>query len=192
MRHLGVEKAHIVGHSIGGCVALQLARDAPGAVVSLALLEPPVLNAVTDRAGARVIGESAQLWQRGDTAGALHLFMTGVVDPDYQMFFKDVWPAGAEELVHGGKPFFETDQPSVQAWRFDAANAARITQPALLVIGDGSDRVNPIRSQVQHALMEWLPNAEAFTLPDSTHLLPLQNPSGLASALVDFWVRIDA
>ena len=97
-----------------------------------------------------------------------------------------------DELPRGGKPFFEIDQPSVQAWQFGAAEAARITQPVLLVIGDGSDRVNPIRSQVQGSLLEWLPNAEPFTLPHATHLLPLQNPSGLAGALVDFYGRIDA
>jgi pimeloyl-ACP methyl ester carboxylesterase len=192
MRHLDVERAHVVGHSIGGCIALQLALDAPDAVASLVLLEPPVLTAVTDRAGARVIGESAQRWQQGDSAGALDLFMKGVVDPDYQKFFDEIWPAGKDELARGGKPFFETDQPSNQAWQFGAAEAARIAQPVLLVIGDGSDRVNPFRSQVQSSLLEWLPNAEPFTLPHATHLLPLQNPSGLAGALVDFYGRIDA
>ena len=192
MEHLGIATAHIVGHSVGACIALQLALDAPEAVESLALIEPPVLTAVTDRAGARVIGESAQRWQRGDSAGALDLFMKGVVDPDYQKFFDEVWPAGREELSRGGRAFFEIDQPAVQAWQFGAAEAARITQPALLVIGDGSDRVNPIRAQVQSSLLEWLPNAQPLTLPHSTHLLPLQNPSGLARSLVDFYGRINA
>jgi pimeloyl-ACP methyl ester carboxylesterase len=40
LRHLGVERAHVVGHSYGGIVALQLALDTPGVVHSLALLEP--------------------------------------------------------------------------------------------------------------------------------------------------------
>jgi pimeloyl-ACP methyl ester carboxylesterase len=43
LRQLGVERAHVVGHSYGGAIALQLALDAPEAVHSLALLEPPLL-----------------------------------------------------------------------------------------------------------------------------------------------------
>jgi pimeloyl-ACP methyl ester carboxylesterase len=34
----------VVGHSYGGAIALQLALDAPGAVHSLALLEPCILT----------------------------------------------------------------------------------------------------------------------------------------------------
>src|SRR5438094_724696 len=40
LRHLGVQRAHIVGHSWGGSFALQLALDSPEVVHSLALLEP--------------------------------------------------------------------------------------------------------------------------------------------------------
>jgi pimeloyl-ACP methyl ester carboxylesterase len=36
---LGVKRAHVVGHSYGGAIALQLALDAPDVVRSLALLE---------------------------------------------------------------------------------------------------------------------------------------------------------
>jgi pimeloyl-ACP methyl ester carboxylesterase len=40
LRHLGVERAHIAGHSYGGAIALQWALDAPPEVHSLALFEP--------------------------------------------------------------------------------------------------------------------------------------------------------
>jgi pimeloyl-ACP methyl ester carboxylesterase len=45
LKHLGVRSAHVVGHSFGGLIALQLALDAPALVHSLALLEPslPIL-----------------------------------------------------------------------------------------------------------------------------------------------------
>src|SRR5215218_5086854 len=39
MRHLGIEQAHVVGHSASAMIALQLALDAPEAVHTVALLE---------------------------------------------------------------------------------------------------------------------------------------------------------
>ena len=39
---LGIERAHLVGHSLGGCVALQVAHAYPDRVGRLALLEPPL------------------------------------------------------------------------------------------------------------------------------------------------------
>ena len=52
MSHLGIERAHVVGHSSSASMALQLALDAPDAVQSLALLEP-----------ARPAAPSASIWR---------------------------------------------------------------------------------------------------------------------------------
>ena len=40
MRHLGIERAHLVGHSSGGNIALQLALEAPQLAHSVVLMEP--------------------------------------------------------------------------------------------------------------------------------------------------------
>ncbi len=40
MHHLNIEKAHLVGHSYSGPIALQFALDYPNEVHSLSLLEP--------------------------------------------------------------------------------------------------------------------------------------------------------
>ncbi len=40
---LGADRAHLVGHSYGGAIALQLATDAPDLVQTLALLEPALM-----------------------------------------------------------------------------------------------------------------------------------------------------
>jgi pimeloyl-ACP methyl ester carboxylesterase len=45
LRHLGIDRAHIVGHSSSANIALQLALDAPEAVVTLTLLEPAARTA---------------------------------------------------------------------------------------------------------------------------------------------------
>ena len=44
LRHLGVARAHLAGHSYGAAMALQWACDAPTDVQSLALLDPPSLR----------------------------------------------------------------------------------------------------------------------------------------------------
>jgi pimeloyl-ACP methyl ester carboxylesterase len=43
LHFLGVQRAHVVGHTYGGIVALQLALDTPGVAHSLALLEPGLM-----------------------------------------------------------------------------------------------------------------------------------------------------
>src|SRR6185312_8332301 len=40
LEYLGIERAHVVGHSSSANIALQLAMDAPDVVHSLAVLEP--------------------------------------------------------------------------------------------------------------------------------------------------------
>src|SRR5690348_13358135 len=40
LQYLGIERAHVVGHSSSANIALQLALDAPHVVHSLAVLEP--------------------------------------------------------------------------------------------------------------------------------------------------------
>src|ERR1051325_5563829 len=52
LRYLSIERAHVVGHSFGGSVGLQLALDAPELVQTLALLEP-----------ALFVGASAQAYR---------------------------------------------------------------------------------------------------------------------------------
>lgn len=191
IRHLGLPKVHLVAHSIGACIALQVALDASDAVASLALLEPPVFAAVTDPSKTvAVLRESGELWRQHDNPGALDAFMRGVVDPDYRQVLEDRLPDGLAEALRGTDAFFSIDQPSTQAWKFGQTDAARIAQPVLLVIGDRSNRVTPIREQIHRTLLEWLPNAESLIVSDATHLLPLQKPSDIALALAGFYRRV--
>jgi pimeloyl-ACP methyl ester carboxylesterase len=40
LEHMGIQRAHLVGHSYGANIALQLSMDTPDVVHSIALLEP--------------------------------------------------------------------------------------------------------------------------------------------------------
>jgi pimeloyl-ACP methyl ester carboxylesterase len=53
--HLGVDRAHVVGHSLGGAIALELAAQHPTRVASLVLLEPVLLMTPAGAAFARAL-----------------------------------------------------------------------------------------------------------------------------------------
>ena len=189
--HLGVERAHVVGHSYGGTIALQLALDAPERVASLALLEPAGIAAASgERFGTEVIQPSGERFAAGDTAGAVELFLRGVCGPQMREVADKALPPGAYDLAAAdADTFFVTELPALGEWRFGPAEAARITHPVLLVLGADSDAVTPMFGEMNAALAEWLPHAEPVQLPRATHALQMMNPAGTAELLTAFFAR---
>lgn len=196
MRRLDIERAHVVGHSSGGNIALQLALDAPDVVRSLSLLEPALLAAPSGPQGAAVIESSTdlgavmQLYAARDKAGALGAFMRGVSGPDYHVILEQSLPDGAfEQAVADADTFFGQELLALRQWPFTREDASRVTQPVLAVIGAKSTGVSSVFGKRQELLLAWLPNVEAFVLPDATHLLHVQNPGGMAQGLAAFFGR---
>ena len=74
-------------------------------------------------------------------------------------------------------------------WGFGEAEARRITQPVLSVLGGESEALWPRFGETHRLLLAWLPRAEASVLPGAAHGLQLQNPRGTAEALAAFFAR---
>jgi pimeloyl-ACP methyl ester carboxylesterase len=189
--HVDIERAHVVGHSYGGAIALQLALDAPERVASLALLEPAGIAAPS---GAdfmqEVLVPSGERYARGDKSGAVELFLQGVCGPQLREVADRTLPSGAYDLAAAdADTFFATELPALGEWKFGPAEAARITQPALLVRGTDSDAVTPTFGEINAALAEWLPRAEPAELPGATHALQMMNPAGAAQLLTAFFAH---
>ena len=185
MRHLGIEQAHVVGHSSSANMALQLALDTPDAVRSLALLEPALLAVPTGPYGP----EAIERYRAGDKTGAVDTWMRGVCGPAYAEVLERTIPGAFEEAVADADTFFGQELPAVRSWSFGPEEAARVTQPALAVLGAESKHVTPVFDQRHELLLAWLPAAESFVLPGATHLLHLQNPAGMAAGLAGFFAR---
>ena len=77
MQHLGIARAHVVGHSSSGNIALQLALDAPEVVQSLAILEPALMSVPSATTSRAFVGAAVQLYRGGDKAGAVDTLLTG-------------------------------------------------------------------------------------------------------------------
>jgi pimeloyl-ACP methyl ester carboxylesterase len=183
--HLGIERAHVVGHSSSANIALQLALDTPSVVGSLALLETALLAVPTGPYGAQAM----ERYRAGDTHGAVDTWMRGVCGPDWRAVFDEVLPGAAEQAFADADTFLGQELPAVRSWSFGQEDAARVTQPALAVLGARTREVTPVFDQRHELLLAWLPEVEPFVLPDATHLLHVQNPRGMAEGLAAFFAR---
>lgn len=190
MWHLGIERAHVVGHSYGGTIALQLALDAPEVVSTLALLEPIVPGALSDSSQqyfGQVVGEAFGLYGAGDKAGAIDTWSRGAFGPGYRAVLDRTLPGAFDQAVADADTVFGVEGPTLQQWSFTREDAGRISQPTLSVYHE--DHVFPGFRETHELLLEWLPQTETLVLPNATHLLQVTNPRYLAEGLVDFFAR---
>ena len=169
---------------------MQVALDEPGMVASLALLEPALMPVPSRAAwGQAVAVPAVERFRSGDHAGAVDAWLQGVAGEDYASAMNRALPGAFGQAVADAPTFFEQELPAVLEWPFDEEIARRITQPALAVIGGRSHEVSPVWEERQALLLSWLPAAEPFVLDGATHLLHVQNPSGMAEALDAFVER---
>ena len=69
--HLGIARAHVVGHSSGAAVAAQLALDEPDRVATLVLLELSLLSVPSGEAFLEAAAPVFDAYASGDHEGAL-------------------------------------------------------------------------------------------------------------------------
>ena len=189
LRHLGMPRAHVAGHSYGAAIAMQWALDAPTEVQSLALLEPPLFAAIpsgpTFWDGVAAVRQG--MYERGDKIGATDAFLTGVIGAAYRQIIAQFLPPGAFELaVTDLDTFFQVELPALQQWRFTAEEAARIRQPLLSVVGT---ETAPIFRESHDLVKQWMPQAEELVVPQATHALQQMNPGAVADGLARFLAR---
>jgi pimeloyl-ACP methyl ester carboxylesterase len=190
MHQLGIERAHIVGHSSSVAVALQLALDAPDAVHTLVSMDAARPSPPTELQAAfrqEFVEPAIERYRAADKEAAVDTFFRGVFGPDYRDPLEQGLPGAFDQAVSDADTFFTQELPALwQSWSFTEENARRITQPVLAVLGEHSAPTFPERREL---LLAWLPNVEPFELPDATHLLHVQNPRGMAEALASFYAR---
>jgi pimeloyl-ACP methyl ester carboxylesterase len=180
---LGVRKAHVVGHSYGGAVALQLAVDTPEVVGTLSLFEPAFLAVPSGPQFFEVAVPIIERYSSGDRVGAVHAFIEAVGGPDWQSHVKRNVPGGVEQAESDATTLFESDLPSLGDWEFGPEQAEKIFQPVLCVLGSDTAPLFVEGRDLLHAL---LPHTQDAILAGSTHLLQMAQPTDAAAKLVDF------
>jgi 3-oxoadipate enol-lactonase len=181
---LGIERAHVAGHSAGAAVVLEMAAAAPERLETLILLDPapasglglvdPVAEALSpggqlDTAGAPVDAESA-----------LAAFLAFASGENWRELL-DAAPGGFAQAV---ADFPRTPPARPPWWTFSRAQIDAVETPTLVVWGAESLFVEHSK-----ALAEALPDAEGREIAGANHALVFQMPDQIAEVIAEFVLR---
>jgi pimeloyl-ACP methyl ester carboxylesterase len=186
LRAQGIERAHVVGHSSGASIALQLASTYPQLVQTMVLLETAFPYAPDEpKSNAMRLAIGAAKEDKLDEA--FDHFIGSVCSPGYrQVFVRTLGEAGLAAAVQSSRYFFDHEIHALAGWDSDAARLEAIEQPVLLVDGaEGEALDSPYRAR-NRALAQRLQRAERVSLPGVSHAMPIENPSLVAQTVLNF------
>lgn len=186
LQHLNVGPVHVVGHSYGGDVALQLALDHPDMVHSLILLEPALIVGESGPEYRQSLAQGGELYRSVETETLVHQFLLARWS-DYRETLDRVLPGAYARAVIDAETTFEYELPGLLDWPFTETEARQIQQPTLSVLGGDSNAFSPRFGEVHQLLQQWLPHAEGITIPGVTHFLTIQDPEAVSNGLASFW-----
>jgi 3-oxoadipate enol-lactonase len=178
-RTLEIERAHVIGHSMGSIVAQHLALQEPKLVRSLALLGPLLAPPDAGRQGLR---DRAKKARAEGMAGIADQILQAATSTDTRNN-QPVAVALVRELVMRQDP--EGYARSCEALAVaEAADIARIACPTLLVTGEEDAVGTPSGAR---AMAERIPGARLVILPRCGHWTTLERPVESTAALKDFY-----
>jgi len=173
---LDVERAHLVGLSLGGMAAMSLAADRPDRVSSLSLL------CTSAQLGPR------QLWiDRAHTARQQGMAVLG--SSMIERWFTPGFLAAHRDVVAGLRAVLEDTPPDGYACACEAIlnmdlreRLASITAPTLAIAGAEDPATPPEHLQL---IADSIPGARLEVLDDAAHLANLEQPARVNSLLLE-------
>jgi pimeloyl-ACP methyl ester carboxylesterase len=177
---LGIAKAHVVGLSRGGWLALNFAQQAPHRLERIVLLSPAAvfteLNSFFNAVTQAVI--------RVPTRFVAKVALNSWVSPGFI-----VNPVFAEQFMTGLQNWNWSvnthGYSGVMPCLFNDEELRQINLPILLLIGD-QDRLNPAKS-LERA-RQTLPRLEGEIIPQAGHFLSMEQPEKVDNRILKFLV----
>lgn len=175
---VGLQRAAIVGHSLGACIALEAAARHPERVTAIGLVgsglqmkvSPELLRDTAENPAQAIAFITA--YGHGKPAHLGHAPTPG----------NWLLGSGAALIAACSAEVLHRDFAVCDAWD-GAAGAARVRSPALVVAGAG-DRMTPPRAG--KALADAIPGARFELLPGTGHMIPSESPRELLRLLRAF------
>ncbi len=179
---LGIERAHVIGHSLGGMIGPAYARAHPERVLSLGLLSTAAGRTDEDRAKVRAV--IAAMEEKG---------IRQVLDTLVERWFTDAFLEARPDAVRARlEQVVETPaEVFLSVFRIYAETEMapwlhEVAAPALVLTGELDGGCNP---RLNRFIAGELPNAELAILPGLKHSILIEAPELVAAAVLEFLQR---
>ena len=164
---LAGERAHLVGHSYGGAVALHVARLRGGLLRSLTVIEPVAFHLLSDRTEIIALAdEVARAVTCGDYLGGFGAFVEYWSGPGSW----DAIPAARRDAMAARLPKVALDFHAVLSEPAGPDAFRRVAAPTLVVSGEHSPRPT---QRICGLLGQVLPDPRLITVNGAGHMAPL-------------------
>ena len=179
---LGIESAYVVGHSLGGFIAQELALARPALVSKLVL-------AATTSGGPNVVPITPEaldvlLNRSGDPLELIRRGIAVACAPGFAGTHPDVVAELLAYRLSGPiAPAHYQAQVMAGAQHNAEARLGQITCPVNVLFGE-HDRVAPPANAT--LLAGLLPQASVTIIPHTGHIFPIEDPAATVQALLDF------
>jgi len=169
---LKIEKAAIVGHSMGGYVALEIARKVPGRVAGLGLVSTQALPDAPDRKAGRY-ATAEKVGDQGSVVVADSMAPKLSADPQHV--------SALHKLILGQPPAGVMGALAAMAERVDSTELLSTFKFPVAIVHGLADALIPVeRSREMKAL---IPQASLTEIQDVGHMPMLDAPFETAKAL---------
>lgn len=183
---LGVQKAHVLGVSYGGRVALDFALAHPELVASLILVAPAVSGEEPSEDILHFFEQEDALVEKGDLAGATELNMRFWVDGPHRSP-DQVNPSVRQRVYEMQYHAFTIPMPEVMdEQELEPPAITRLAEvhvPTLVVVGD-LDR--PEKVEICQQLATSIPHARSEVMVGAAHMPTMEQPGEFTRLVLDF------
>lgn len=175
--HMGMERFHLLGHSMGGMVVQEITRQAPHRVSKLVLYATGPLGSIPGR--FETMSRSRErLKDDGVQSTARRICATWLLDREASPAFE----ALAALATQASEQAASAGLSAMESWD-GREHLTRIAQPTLIIWGEG-DRTYGW-SQIE-LLWRRIPRASLAVLPACAHALHLERSALFCTLLVEF------
>ena len=181
---LDIEQAHVLGHSLGGGIAMMMAHQAPHRVGKMVMVStlywgpkvtmpsPRAMQVIQDRSGPPL-----DLIRRGTAVSCAPGYEER--DPQgFQMLIDMRFNSQQTPVLYGyhagaGLAYFQQD------------HVASLTppNPVLLLVGEHDEVAPPANS---HAIAAAWPGSQTVIIPNAGHLVNIEQPQAFNQAVIEF------